>query len=103
MDVSPIQRMAMTASSAVRPAEPAKDAPAVGPTPQAHSASADQEAMAARAQARMHVEVSWHPSSLGYVTRVVDQHTGEILIQTPPEQVLIMVQKVIERLEGGNG
>ena len=102
MDVSPIQRMAMTANNVVRAASPVKDAPAVAPTPQASPAAADQEATATRAEARMHVEVNWHPASLGYVTRVVDQHTGEVLMQTPPEQVLIMVQKVIERLEGGN-
>ena len=102
MDVSPIQRMAMTASSVVARVAATEDAPAVAPTPQARPAAADQEAMSARAQARMHVEVNWHPASLGYVTRVVDQHTGETLMQTPPEQVLIMVQKVIERLEGGN-
>ena len=103
MDVSPIQRMAMTASSAVRPTEPAKDAPAVAPTPQASPAAADQEATSGRSQARMQIEVNWHPLSLGYVTRVVDQHTGYVVMQTPPEQVLRMVQKVIERLEGGNG
>ena len=47
----------------------------------------------------MRVLVSWHPGSLGYVTRVVDQTSGSVLFQSPPEQVLAMVEKLIKRLE----
>jgi len=48
----------------------------------------------------MRVLVSWHPGSLGYVTRVVDQVSGSVLFQSPPEQVLAMVEKLVRRLEG---
>ena len=49
----------------------------------------------------MRVLVSWHPGSIGYVTQVVDQHSGSVVFQTPPDQVLAVVLKVMERLKGG--
>lgn len=48
----------------------------------------------------MRVLVSWHPHSLGYVTKVVDQHSGHVLHQSPPEMVIAMVLQVIAKLEG---
>jgi hypothetical protein len=101
MDVSPIQRMAITANHAARPFAPARQA-AVAGTAQAKPVAADQEPRQVSRESRLNVEVAWHGASMGYVTRIVDQHTGDVLMSTPPEQVLKMVQKVIERLEGQN-
>jgi uncharacterized FlaG/YvyC family protein len=102
MDVSPIQRMAITANQAARPVAPVRS-PAVVATAQAPPVAADQEVtQRLSAESRLNVEVAWHGASMGYVTRIVDQHTGEVVLSTPPEQVLKMVQKVIERLEGQN-
>jgi hypothetical protein len=103
MDVSPIQRLAMTANHVVRPVEAVRPAPAVAPTPQASPATADQHATDRNTGPSTQVVVAWHAASLGYVTRVVDQHTGQVVMQTPPQQVLEMVQKIIERLQGASG
>lgn len=101
MDVSPIQRMAITANQAARPVETVQPvAPAVPPAAQAAPAAADESVTQRNQDAATQVLVAWHAGSLGYVTSVVDRHTGEVLYQTPPEQVLNMVQEVIERLEG---
>ena len=100
MDVSPIQRLAATANAAVRPVAPAEKAVASAPVAQATPVSADSEAARPDNTPTMRVLVSWHPGSLGYVTRVVDQFSGSVLFQSPPEQVLAMVEKVIRRLEG---
>lgn len=48
------------------------------------------------------VVVAWHAASLGYVTRVVDSSSGTVFMQTPPEQVLHMVERVLKRIEGAN-
>ena len=48
----------------------------------------------------MRVLVSWQPHSLGYVTKIVDQHSGQVLHQSPPEMVIAMVLQVIAKLEG---
>jgi uncharacterized FlaG/YvyC family protein len=102
MDVSPIQRMAITANHAARPVAPARG-PAVAATAQAKPVAADQQATRhVSTESKLNVEVAWHGASMGYVTRIVDQHTGTVLMSTPPEQVLKMVQQVIERLEGQN-
>ena len=102
MDVSPIQRAAATANAAIRPimaTEKAAESPRVA---QASPAAADQETTHTRNDPpSMRVLVSWHPGSLGYVTRVVDQSSGSVLFQSPPEQVLAMVEKLIRQLEGG--
>ncbi len=105
MDVSPIQRLAMTANHTPRPVDPVRGAPAVTPAPQASPASADQEAThrSAQMESSTRVVVAWHAGSLGYVTRVVDQHTGDVVLQTPPQNVLDMVSKIIERLQGAHG
>ena len=105
MDVSPIQRLAMTANHAVRPVEAGREAPAVAPAPQARPAHADQEVAKRMStpEPATHVVVAWHAASLGYVTRVVDQHTGDVVLQTPPQQVLEMVQKILDRLERVSG
>ncbi len=102
MDISPIQRLAIAASHATPAAVEIRRPPAVAPTPQATPPSADQQVAHrdAATHPRTHVVVSWHAASLGYVTRVVDQHTGGVVLQTPPENVLEMVRRVIARLEG---
>ncbi len=100
MDVSPIQGMAATANAAVRPVAPTENATPAAPVAQARAAAAESESTRSRANAPMRVLVSWHPSSLGYVTRVVDQSSGSVLFQSPPEQVLAMVESIIRRLEG---
>ena len=102
MDVSPIQRLAMAGQSSAATA--ARETRPVQPTAQAVRAPADQEvrARATTAEPNTTVVVSFNAASLGYVTRVVDQHTGDVLLQTPPQQVLEMVQKLIERIERGN-
>lgn len=104
MDVSPIQRLAIVANQATKPVSSVREAPAVGPVAQAEPATADQQATAnsTTTESRTRVVVAWHAASLGYVTRVVDQHSGAVVMQTPPEEVLDMVQRVIERLQGGN-
>ena len=101
MDVSPIQRLAMTANQAAPPAETVRPALAVPPAAQADPARAERQAedRASSMEATSRVVVAWHAGSVGYVTRVVDQHTGQVVMQTPPQQVLEMVQKIIERLE----
>ena len=99
MDVSPIQRLAAQASG-IRPVAASETNPMVAPTTQAAATSADQQTVRARVETpSLRVLVSWHPGSIGYVTRVVDQASGAVLHQTPPEQVLAMVQQVIARLE----
>ena len=105
MDVSPIQRLAITANHAAQPVEPIRPAPEVAPAAQASPPSADEEATQRNTQmeSSTRVVVAWHAASLGYVTRVVDQHSGAVVFETPAKQVLEMVQKVIERLEGANG
>lgn len=103
MDVSPVQRQALTANHAAPPVAPALPAP-VAATAQGRPAAADQQATRPRPEmeASTSVVVAWNAASLGYVTRVVDQHTGAVVLQTPPEQVLKMVEMFIERLEGGH-
>lgn len=108
MDVSPIQRLAAVAVHATRPPEPSVPrvrpaaAPAA-PSAQANAPAADQDSTRRQPDTPpTRVVVAWHPASLGYVTRVVDQHTGTVLVQTPPEQVLAMVEQVIQQLEGEN-
>ena len=100
MDVSPIQRMAATASAAVRPAgatQPASAAsPAQGPAPVAETTK-----QVPVKTPSMRVLVSWHPGSIGYVTQVVDQHSGSVVFQSPPDEVLQIVLKVMARLRGG--
>ena len=104
MDVSPIQRTAAVANAAMRPVAATESATAIAPVPQATAASADHETTRARPDTpSMRVLVSWHPGSLGYVTRVVDQVSGSVLFQSPPEQVLAMVEKLVRRLEGDAG
>jgi hypothetical protein len=101
MDVSPIQRLAATASGAVRPPVATQKVAGSAPVAQARAAAADSEAARTKAETpSTRVLVSWRPSSLGYVTRVVDQTSGSVLFQSPPEQVLAMVEKLIRRLEG---
>lgn len=102
MDVSPIQRMAMQASEVVKPAPDVPRTRAIAPVAQAQPVSADQDVTTGGpgAQLGTHVVVAWHAASLGYVTSVVDQHTGEVLYQSPPEEVLNMVEQIIEKLEG---
>jgi hypothetical protein len=104
MDVSPIQRLAIIASQVTKPVPTVREAPAVPPPAQATPASADQEAThrSPGSEASTQVVVAWHAASLGYVTRVVDQHSGSVVYESPPEQVLEMVQQVIERLEGSS-
>ena len=101
MDVSPIQRLAITANHAARPVEAPREPAAVSPPAQAAAARADQQAdqRSAAAEVSTQVVVAWHPASLGYVTRIVDQQTGDVVLQTPPQQVLDMVQKILDRLE----
>ena len=100
MDVSPIQRLAATANAAVRPVAPGEKPAGPAPVAQARPAAADSDAARKKADTpSMRVLVSWHPGSLGYVTRVVDQVNGSVLFQSPPEQVLAMVEKLIRRLE----
>ena len=102
MDVSPIQRLAIHANQAARPVQAPRGTPAVTPPAQAAAASADQEVTQRnRSETSTRVVVAWHPSSLGYVTQVVDQHSGIVFMQTPPEQVLRMVQQIMKELEGG--
>ena len=86
---------------------PLPPAPGVGSTPAARSAqagapAADQQTARQRPaqQDATRVLVSWHPQSLGYVTKVVDQSSGAVLHQSPPEMVIAMVLQVIARLEG---
>ena len=100
MDVSPIQHSAVTANAAMRAAMPAENVVAVAPAAQGRAPAADQEATRSSVAASMQVLVSWHPGSLGYVTRVVDQASGSVLFQSPPEQVLAMVEKIVRQLEG---
>ena len=103
MDVSPIQRLAIVANHAPKPVDDVKDTPAVAPAAQASPPAADQHVTNRNAttESNTRVVVAWHAASLGYVTRVVDQHSGAVVLQTPPEEVLEMVQKVIERLQEG--
>jgi hypothetical protein len=105
MDVSPIQRLAITANHATRPVEAVRPAPPVAPAPQASPAPADQEATYRNANTdpSTRVVVAWHAATLGYVTRVVDQHTGSVVYQTPPQQVLAMVEKFLDGLQGVTG
>lgn len=101
MDVSPIQHSAAIASAAVRPAPaPAPATSAVAPA-QAAQPAAEESKQVPIKTASMRVLVSWHPGSIGYVTQVVDQHSGSVVFQTPPDQVLAVVLKVMERLKGG--
>ena len=46
------------------------------------------------------VVVAWHAASLGYVTRIVDRLSGTVVMQTPPEEVLDMVERVVQKLRG---
>ena len=102
MDVSPIQRSAATASAAIRPAA-ASGAPATSAVPpaQANGPAAEETKQVHVKASSMRVLVSWHPGSIGYVTQGVDQHSGSVVFQTPPDQVLAVVLKVMERLKGG--
>ena len=101
MDVSPIQRTAATANAAIRPIMVTEKATETALVAQARPAAADQETTHTRNDTpSMRVLVSWHPGSLGYVTRVVDQTSGSVLFQSPPEQVLAMVEKLVRQLEG---
>ncbi|HVM19833.1 MAG TPA: flagellar protein FlaG [Egibacteraceae bacterium] len=102
MDVSPIQRLAIAANHAPLPAREPREVPAVPPAAQAKAPAADEQAAHPGRQASTRVVVSFHAASLGYVTRVVDQHTGAVVLQTPPQQVLDMVQQVIDKLEKAN-
>lgn len=101
MDVSPIQRSAATASAAIRPLIAGSPAsPAVAPA-QAPAPTADETTQIPVKTPSMRVLVSWHPGSIGYVTQVVDQHSGSVVYQTPPDEVLQIVLKVMARLKGG--
>lgn len=102
MDVSPIQRLAITANQATQPVHHARNVPEVAPAAQAGPVRAEEQATQRNpaSQAALQVIVAWHAGSLGYVTRVVDQHSGSVVYQSPPEQILDMVQKLMERLEG---
>lgn len=100
MDVSPIQRMAATASAATRPAPAVAGASAAAPA-QARVAPAEEVKQAPVQTPSMRVLVSWHPGSIGYVTQVVDQHSGSVVFQSPPDEVLQIVLKVMARLRGG--
>lgn len=104
MDVSPIQKLAIAANQAPRAVHTVRETPAVAPPAQASPASADQEAThrSPGSEASTQVVVAWHAASLGYVTRVVDQHSGSVVYESPPERILDMVEKVIKRLEGEN-
>ena len=105
MDVSPIQRLAITANHSAQPVEFVRPGPGAAAGAQAAPTSADQQATHRNAptESATRVVIAWHAGSLGYVTRVVDQHTGHVFMQTPPQQVLEMVQKIIEQLEGASG
>ena len=100
MDVSPIQRQANQANAAHAPAAPARAPQEPGPAQAARPVADQEPTQRNRAADSTEVLVTWHAASLGYVTRVVDQHTGSVLYESPPEQVLAMVQKVIESLRG---
>ena len=100
MDVSPIQRQAMQANAAHVPAAPARAPREPGPAQGARPVAEKQPTQHTGAANSTEVLVTWHAASLGYVTRVVDQHTGSVLYESPPEQVLAMVQKVVESLRG---
>lgn len=102
MDVSPIQRLAISANQAARPVDGVRQpSAAVAPATQARAAAADQQTTQRNtSDSNTKVVVAWHAASLGYVTRIVDEMSGEVVMQTPPEQVLNMVQKMIDRLEG---
>lgn len=104
MDISPIQRMAMAANQASRPVDAPRPAPPVAAA-QASPVPADQKtaSRSTTMEPNTSVVVAWHAGSLGYVTRVVDQHTGDVVLQTPPDQVLRMVEKILKRLEGATG
>ena len=82
-------------------ATPAK---AQGPAPAADKpvTSADKKAAEVVKAPATDVVVAWHAASLGYVTRVVDSTSGTVFMQTPPEQVLHMVERVLKRIEGAN-
>lgn len=100
MDVSPIQRTAATANSAIRPAaaSPARSAASAA---QAREPVAEETRQVPVKTPSMRVVVSWHPGSIGYVTQVVDQHSGSVVYQTPPDEVLQIVLKAMARLRGG--
>lgn len=101
MDVSPIARVMPHPTGPPAPVAPQEETTPVAPAAQGSAAEADHDMTRHRPDpAPTRVLVSWHASSLGYVTSVVDQHSGSVLYQSPPEQVLAMVQAVIERLEG---
>lgn len=100
MDVSPIQRMAATASAAVRPTA-ATQSTSAAPPAQARVEAAEETKQARVQTPSMRVLVSWHPGSVGYVTQVVDQHSGSVVFQSPPDEVLQIVLKVMARLKGG--
>ena len=101
MDVSPIQRAAATANAAIRPASAAAPATSAVAPAQAPSPVAEETKQVQIKASSMRVLVSWHPGSIGYVTQVVDQHSGSVVFQTPPDEVLAVVLKVMERLKGG--
>lgn len=99
MDLSPIQRVTAAANAALR-TPPISRAESPRPVAQAAPVSADQQVESRSTAAdRTRVTVEWHAASVGYVTRVVDQHTGSVVHQSPPEQVLNMVQRIIARLK----
>jgi hypothetical protein len=101
MEIAPIQRLAPPAAPTIPAATGIRSTPAVR-SAQAGAPAADQQQARSRPapQDSMRVLVSWHPHSLGYVTKVVDQHSGAVLHQSPPEMVIAMVLQVIARLEG---
>ena len=101
MDLSPIQRVTAAANAALQPPSPVARAESPPPVAQAAPVSADQQVDSSSTAAdHKRVTVEWHAASVGYVTRVIDQHTGHVVHQSPPEQVLNMVQRIIARLKG---
>lgn len=99
MDISPIQRLAITTNhaasadavrAAVRAATPPQD---LATTAEDHRAGRDGSVFNTR------VAVAWHSASVGYVTRVIHEHSGSVVYESPPETVLDMVVQVIKRLE----
>jgi len=103
MDVSPIQRLAMTANNAAPAVTgPRETTPVVPPAAQVAPAPAEQQTTERSpvSPSALQVIVSWHAASVGYVTKVVDEHSGSVVYQSPPEQILDMVEKLMDRLLG---
>ena len=95
-----VTRNPLAATASEHPRTAAK---AQAPAPAADKPVQGTEAKAAEVNPpATDVVVAWHAASLGYVTRVVDHASGTVFMQTPPEQVLHMVERVLKRIEGAN-